>query len=146
MTKYLRYVKLRIKRRDCFLFDSLYRMFNLFRQISIPHNRVIHSFLYSEWTGRLSSWHGFWRILYYEPMFKPQCARVGKNFRMEYAGNGSAKIFGNLILNIGNNVLDGTAATIFTFGLPVLYSIISNNSFNLIAYVSIVSDFACTTT
>lgn len=125
MKKYLRNVRGRIKKRDSFLFDSLYRMFNWFRQISIPHNRVIHSFLYYEWTGRLSSWHNFWRVFYYEPMFKTQCASVGKNFRMEYAGNGSAKIFGGLSLNIGQNV------TIFDNTMFVGLNVLDNPALNI---------------
>ena len=37
-------------------------------------------------------------------MFKSQCVSVGTNFYMEYAGNGSARIHGNLSVTIGNNV------------------------------------------
>lgn len=94
----------RIKRRETPLYNFLFLAAKRFRQISMPCNRVIHGMLYHEWQMRKFLWHAFWRVVYYEPMFKSQCTSVGKNFRMEYAGNGSAKIFGNLSLHFGNNV------------------------------------------
>jgi len=70
----------------------------------MPVCQPFHATLYNEWVMRTSLWHGFWRVCYYEPMFKSQCFKVGKNFRMEYAGNGSTKMFGSLQITFGDNV------------------------------------------
>lgn len=95
---------LRIKRRESPFYDFLYRVGRKGRSFSVPTLPVIHGFLYHEWNLRTSVWHDFWRIFYYEPMFKSQCKAVGSNFRMEFAGNGSAKIIGSLNLSIGDHV------------------------------------------
>jgi acetyltransferase-like isoleucine patch superfamily enzyme len=79
-------------------------MAKVVRSISFPTCQTFHSFLYSEWRMRTALWHNFWRVVYYEPMFKSQCVSVGKNFRMEYAGNGTTRIHGNLRITFGNNV------------------------------------------
>ena len=107
-----------IKKRETPFYDRLYRLAKVVRQISVPTIQPIHSFLYHEWVTRTSLWHNFWRVVYYEPMFKSQCVSVGKNFRMEYAGNGSTKIFGNLQVTLGDNVhiFDNT----FFVGLKLL--------------------------
>lgn len=86
------------------MYNFLFLVAKRLRQISMPYSHFFHGMLYHEWMMRTSLWHAFWRVVYYEPMFKSQCASVGKNFRMEYAGNGSAKIFGNLSLHFGKNV------------------------------------------
>ena len=100
----MRNLILRIKRRKSPFYNFLYQIAKKIRQISIPCFPAFHGLLYHEWNVRTSIWHEFWRIIYYEPLFKSQCTSVGRNFQMEYAGNGSAKIFGNLSLNIGENV------------------------------------------
>lgn len=104
MSMFLKNLALRIRRRETPLYDRLYRVAKFLRQISMPVIRPLHSMLYNEWCARTSLWHNFWRVVYYEPIFKSQCFAVGKNFRMEYAGNGSTKIFGNLQISLGNNV------------------------------------------
>lgn len=94
----------RIKRRETPLYNFLFHVAKKITHFSIPYSRFFHGILYHEWQLRRSLWHAFWRVIYYEPMFKSQCASVGKKFRMEYAGNGSAKIYGNLSLHFGDNV------------------------------------------
>jgi len=97
-------LKRKIKKRENPLYNFLYHILKKSIHISMPYNKKIHSFLYNEWCVRTTLWHNFWRIVYYEPMFKSQCTSVGRNLLMEYTGNGSAKIRGNLLLTIGNNV------------------------------------------
>jgi acetyltransferase-like isoleucine patch superfamily enzyme len=70
----------------------------------MPCIKPLHSLLYWEWFLRKSLWHNFWRIVYYEPMFKSQCVSVGPGFLMEYAGNGSTRVIGDLQLHLGANV------------------------------------------
>lgn len=97
-------LSLKIRRRESPFYDRLYRYAKNIRSISIPVIRPLHSMLYTEWRLRTSVWHNFWRVVYYEPMFKSQCVAVGKNFRMEYAGNGSTRIAGDLQITLGDNV------------------------------------------
>lgn len=127
---YINKIKLRVKKQETPFYAFLYRLAKSFVQLSIPHNKPFHSLLYNEWCTRTASWHNFWRIIYYEPMFKSQCKTVGRNFRMEYAGNGTTRIAGNLNLCIGDNVtiFDNTMFA----GLKVLDNpelIIGDNSY-----------------
>ncbi|WP_353117844.1 DapH/DapD/GlmU-related protein [Nitratidesulfovibrio sp.] len=96
--------KVAIRRREtpfhAFLYDIAKALFG----ISMPVVPMVHSFLYNEWCTRTSVWHNFWRVVYYEPIFKSQCRKVGHGFRMWYAGNGTTRILGNLNIYIGNNV------------------------------------------
>ncbi len=95
---------MRIRRRETPFDDRLYRVAKTLPSVSGLVWPAFHSFLYNEWSLRRSVWHGFRRIVYYEPMFNSQCKVVGKNFRMEYAGNGSTNISGNLSVSFGSNV------------------------------------------
>ena len=104
MASILSRLSLRIRRRESPFYDRLYRIAKSLRGISVPACRPLHSLLYGEWQMRKDLWHNFWRVIYYEPMFKSQCASVGKNFHMEYAGNGSTRVHGNLRITLGSNV------------------------------------------
>ena len=107
-----------VRRRETPFYDRVYRLAKRIQGLSFPRVKPLYSFLYWEWAFRTSLWHNFWRIVYYEPMFKSQCVSVGPGFRMEYAGNGTTRIAGDLQLHIGSHVtiFDNT---IFT-GLKVL--------------------------
>jgi len=104
MASFLSRLSVRVRRRESPFYDRLYRIAHAIRGVSVPTCRPFHSFLYNEWCFRTGLWHNFWRVLYYEPLFKSQCASVGRNFRMEYAGNGSTKVRGNLRITLGSNV------------------------------------------
>ncbi len=95
---------LAIRRRETPFYDRLYRIAKAIHSFNIPYSKGFHNFLYKEWAARTVSWHAFWRVFYYEPMFKSQCRKVGKGFRLEYAGNGICRILGNLQIFIGDNV------------------------------------------
>lgn len=95
---------LAVRRRETPFYDRLYKIAKRCKHISVPVIPGLHRFLYSEWAVRTRTWHNFWRVVYYEPMFKARCCHVGKNFRLEYAGNGICRIYGNLQLYIGDNV------------------------------------------
>jgi len=102
--KSLRDLILAIKRQETPFFAFLYKAAKQVRKLSVPTIKPLHSLLYWEWTCRLNVWHNFWRVLYYEPMFKSQCAQVGSGFTMHYAGNGSARVNGDLQIIFGKNV------------------------------------------
>ena len=104
MTWSWRELSVKIRRREAPFYDRLYTFAKAVRGISFPMNKTVHSFLYREWALRTTLWHEFWRVFYYEPIFKSQCISVGENFKMHYAGNGSAKICGDLQVHIGSNV------------------------------------------
>lgn len=96
---------LAVRRRETPFYDRLYRVAKTCMSISMPAIPGLHRLLYTEWDVRTRGWHNFWRVVYYEPMFKARCQRIGKNFRLEYAGNGICRVLGNLQLYIGDNVV-----------------------------------------
>lgn len=94
----------KVKRRETPLYASLYDYGKAIRQFSVPTIQPLHNFLYNEWDIRTSVWHNFWRVVYYEPIFKSQCRKVGKGFTMGYCGNGTTRICGDLQIFLGANV------------------------------------------
>jgi acetyltransferase-like isoleucine patch superfamily enzyme len=93
-----------VRRRETPFYDRIYRLGKRVRNLSLPCIRPLHSLLYWEFLMRTTLWHNFWRVVYYEPMFKSQCVSVGKGFRMQYTGRGTIRIEGNLAVYIGSNV------------------------------------------
>ncbi len=61
---------LNVRRRETPFYDRLYTTARTVRNISMPVIPGLHGFLYAEWKSRTDAWHNFWRIIYYEPMFK----------------------------------------------------------------------------
>ncbi len=96
--------KLAVKRRETPFHSRLHDLARALMGFSVPAIPGLHRFLYHEWATRTSVWHGFWRVVYYEPMFKSVCASVGKGFKLYYAGNGICRILGNLSVHLGDNV------------------------------------------
>jgi len=97
--------KVAIRKRETPFHARLYAIAKALIGLSVPVVPGLHAFLYHEWGLRTSAWHNFWRVVYYEPMFKSQCRKVGRNFRMEYAGNGVTRILGHLEIYLGDNVV-----------------------------------------
>jgi acetyltransferase-like isoleucine patch superfamily enzyme len=73
-------------------------------KISFPVIPGLHKFLYKEWAARTYAWHSFWRVVYYEPMFKAMCKKVGPGLKIEYAGNGIPRIIGGLHIYFGRDI------------------------------------------
>jgi len=122
--KTLREISTAIRRRETPFYAFLYRLAKGISSLSMPTIRPVHAFLYRERLTRLSLWHNFWRIVYYEPLFKSQCVRVGRGFTMHYAGNGTATVFGDLQIYLGDNVtmFDNTGlAGLKVFDKPELH-------------------------
>jgi acetyltransferase-like isoleucine patch superfamily enzyme len=97
----------RIRRRETPFYDRLYRMGKALRGVNMPVILPLYRFLYHERQIRRSFWHWCRQFFYYTPMFKSQCASVGKNLHLLL---GIPVVWGNLKLVIGNNVtLHGVA-------------------------------------
>lgn len=91
-----------VRRRTTPFYAALYRIAHAIRHIHIPVVPGLHHALYSERRLRLCLWHNLTRVLYYEPMFKTRCERVGRNLRVE---DGMPLLMGNPIrIVLGDNV------------------------------------------
>lgn len=101
---FIRNFLIKIRKHEKMPYTALYRGVSALRGMEFPVIRPLHSFLYFEMIFRKNIWHEFWRIVYHEPMFKSQCFSVGKGFKMLFAGNGCAYIYGNAKITLGSNV------------------------------------------
>lgn len=102
--KNFREISVAVRRQETPFYACLYKIAKKISGASFPVLKPLHSFFYNEWALRTRLWHEFWRIIYYEPIFKSQCVHVGSGFKMHYAGNGTTRIHGNLQIHIGSNV------------------------------------------
>lgn len=104
-------IKRNIRKQETPFYAFLYKLARKASRISFPVIPGVHAFLYREWVARTHLWHSFWRVVYYEPMFKSQCRKVGSGLRIEYAGNGAPKLNGYLDIYFGNDItmFDNTA-------------------------------------
>jgi acetyltransferase-like isoleucine patch superfamily enzyme len=91
-----------IRRRKTPFHDRLYRLVRAIRSLHMPVIPGLHHALYYERQLRLALWHGFFRVAYYEPMFKTRCERVGQNLRLI---DGIPMLMGNpMRIRIGDDV------------------------------------------
>ncbi|MDQ7837668.1 MAG: acyltransferase [Thermodesulfobacteriota bacterium] len=98
---FLRDLSLKIRRRETPFYDRLYQIAKSIRSINMPVIKPVHFLLYWERELRLSSWHSLKQFLYYEPLFKSRCEKVGKGLKLFV---GIPQIVGDLRLIVGNNV------------------------------------------
>ncbi len=96
---------LAVRRKETPFHARLHDIARKILAINMPVVPWLHRFLYHEWSARTATWHNFWRVVYYEPMFKAMCRKVGKGFKLWYAGNGICRINGNLRIDLGDNVI-----------------------------------------
>jgi acetyltransferase-like isoleucine patch superfamily enzyme len=75
-------VILQIRRRETPMAERLYRLGKALRGLHMPVIPGLHHALYDERRFRLALWQRIMRMVYYEPLFKTQCERVGRNFRL----------------------------------------------------------------
>ncbi len=94
----------RIKRRETPLYDRLYRAAFAVRHAEVPYVPGIHDALFHERRMRIAAWRNFWRVVYYQPLFRSRCRRCGKNLHLTHSGQGIPVMEGNLSIDIGNNV------------------------------------------
>jgi acetyltransferase-like isoleucine patch superfamily enzyme len=120
-----------MKRRETPFYSKLYYMLKRISRIEFPYLKPVHSFFYCERELRtiFTRWVGL--KLYYEPLFKSQCVRVGSNFRI-VRGNiqGIPYISGKPHIEIGNDV---TLHSVITFSANKVIDdpriIIGNNTY-----------------
>ena len=72
----------KVRRRDTPVYARLYQWAKMVRSIHMPVIPGIHHVLYEERRLRHAVVNGLLRVLYYEPLFKTQCERVGRNLRI----------------------------------------------------------------
>ena len=63
-----------------------------------------HDFLYRERQFRMEAWRNFWRVLYYQPMFRGRCDACGTKLHIYHTGQGIPFLDGNVSMTIGANV------------------------------------------
>src|SRR5215216_3355032 len=73
---------IKIRRRETPWADRLYRLAKGLRAIHMPVIPGLHHLLYEERRLRRTLLGTVGRVLYYEPMFRTRCERVGRNFRL----------------------------------------------------------------
>jgi len=101
----LRELKQRIKRRETPLDDWLYRTIRSLRSASFPTVGPLHRALFHERAMRRALWDRLTKGLYYEPLFKSQCASVGRGFRILNAGGDGIPAYGGGVeIHIGDDV------------------------------------------
>jgi len=116
----LREISLKIRRRETPFYERLYQIAKGIRSINMPVVPLLHPLLYAEREFRLSLWHSLKQFLYYEPLFKSRCEKVGKGLKLFV---GIPQIIGDLRLIVGNNVtLHGVSTFIGVkiFDKPIL--------------------------
>lgn len=76
----------KIKRKENGFYAALYRIGAVILYFSIPVNRItkpVFSFLYILHVSIREAWKIFIKTIYFEPLFRSQCASVGRQFQME---------------------------------------------------------------
>ena len=94
----------RIKRRETPFYDRLYRIASGVRSAEAPYMRGWHDLLYHERRFRIVGWRSFWRVTYYQPLFRSRCAACGERLHLINSGQGLPYIDGNLRIVIGSRV------------------------------------------
>ena len=92
-------VVLKIRRRETPFYERLYGVAKLLRGFEIPVVPVLHSFLWQLHLLVRTFFRMILRIFYNTPLFKTQCARVGKGL---YISGGIPLVMGHLRLELGD--------------------------------------------
>jgi len=104
---------LKIKRQETPFYSGLYHFFKRIIRLEVPYYKPLYNLLYRERQARITFFRWLGVKLYYEPLFKSQCANVGKNFRIIRGKlQGIPLISGNLFIEIGNNVTFHSVVTL----------------------------------
>lgn len=91
---------LKIRRRETPFYDRLFRIAKWMRTFRIPVIRPIHGTLYYLHLTIRSLWNSFWRVFYYEPLFRTRCRKVGERLMLF---GGIPVIDGNLQITLGDD-------------------------------------------
>jgi acetyltransferase-like isoleucine patch superfamily enzyme len=104
---------LKIRRHETLFYLLLYRCYKKIIGFELPCLKPLYQFLYRERQIRRSIWSWIGLKFYYEPLFKSQCVRVGRGFRI-LRGNlqGIPYLSGKVYIEIGDNVTIHSVITI----------------------------------
>jgi len=122
---------LKIRRHETPFYALLYKCYKKVIGYEVPCIKPIHGFLFHERQIRRSIWFWIGLKLYYEPLFKSQCVRVGKNFRIVRGiMQGIPYLSGKVYIEIGDNVILHSVTTIAgnkVYDRPILK--VGNNTY-----------------
>jgi acetyltransferase-like isoleucine patch superfamily enzyme len=119
----------RIRRQESPFYSLLYRMYKGGHKLRIPIPRLLALFFYYERHARRKFFRKLTSMIYYEPMFRAKCEKVGRGFTLINSIQGIPVIIGDLRIEIGDNVILNDIATfcgLKVFDNPRL--IIGNNT------------------
>lgn len=94
----------KVRKRETPFYDRLYRLGKAARAWEMPYVRGLHDALYHERAFRIDGWRSFWRVIYYQPLFRGRCVRCGKRLYVSHSGQGMPYIQGALEITIGDDV------------------------------------------
>ena len=93
-----------IRRAETPFYARLNRLAKGVRSLEAPVIPLWHGFLYREYQLRYHMWRNFWRVMYYQPMFRTRCDSCGKGLSLFHSGQGIPYLIGDLSMDIGENV------------------------------------------
>lgn len=110
---------LKLRRRETPFFKFIYKIAKYVLKWNFPYIPWLHKMLYAERVLRTNFFKWLGVKLYYEPLFKSQCVKVGKNFHI-VRGNiqGIPYISGKLYMKVGDDV---TIHSVTTFAGGKVY-------------------------
>jgi len=122
---------LKIRRKETPFYSRVNRFLKAVMRLEMPLIRPVHGFLYRERLFRITAFRWLGVKLYYEPLFKSQCLRVGNNFRIVRGKlQGIPLILGKPLIEIGDDV---TIHSVITFAAGKVFDEpiirIGNNSY-----------------
>ena len=73
----------KIRRRESWFYNGLYRTAKAVRSFEIPTCKPLARVMYAERSVRIGVWRNFWRIIYYQPLFRSRCSSGGRGLYIE---------------------------------------------------------------
>ncbi len=90
----------KVKRRETPMADLAYRAAKRLRTLEMPAPRVIFLPVWYAHHGIRGAFRWITRCLYYQPMFRARCEKVGKNLRVDL---GAPYVYGDIRIRIGDD-------------------------------------------
>lgn len=104
---------LNTRRHETPFYAFVYKIYKSLIGFEFPCIRLIHGLFYKERILRTAMWFWIGVKFYYEPVFKSQCVRVGKGFRIIRGRvQGMPQLIGKVYIEIGENVTIQSVITI----------------------------------
>ena len=97
---FLRDFSLKVRRAETPAYKLIKRVAKRAMRVELPAPRAIYGPLYQAHVGAKMAMGAITRVTYYQPMFRSQCERVGKNV---YVYQGIPYIAGGLRMKIGDD-------------------------------------------